>query len=61
MGGDAAGSYRSRALEAAIEAQLLKKVLVERELRGGCRGSDRSRALDGAIEVERLQKVLLAR
>ena len=48
MGGDAAGSYRSRALEAAIEAQLLKKVLVERELRGDA---------GEAIEVEHLTEL----
>ena len=45
--GDAAGSYRSRALEECIEVEHLKK--------GGGAGNYRSRAIEETIEVEHLK------
>lgn len=44
-------SYRSRALQEAIEVKHSKQILLERELRGDAAGSCRSRALEEAIEV----------
>ena len=47
---DAAGSYRRRGLEGAIEVEHLKRVLLERELRGVAEGRNRRRARSGREE-----------
>ena len=54
-------SNSSKLLEETIEVEILKGVLVERELQGRAAVSYRRRAIEEAIEVEVLKGVLVER